>query len=47
MKAPSLYPLWVPPYEEQIQNYAEEHGLLYLHFLKRMEATGFDMSRDT
>ena len=47
MKAPSLYPLWVTPYEEQIQNYAEEHGLLYLNFLNLMEETGIDMSRDT
>ena len=47
MKAPSLYPLGVPPYEEQIQNYAEEHGLLYLNFLNLMEETGIDMSRDT
>ena len=47
MKAPSLYPEWPQPYEEQIEAYAEEHQLLYLNFLELMEETGLDMSRDT
>lgn len=47
MKAPSLYPEWPEPYEEQIEAYSQEHGLLYYNFLELMEETGLDMTRDT
>ena len=47
MKAPSLYPQWVPPYEEQIAEYAGVHGLMYCNFLNLTEEIGLDMSRDT
>ena len=47
MKAPSLYPQWVPPYEEQIAEYADTHGLMYCNFLNLTEEIGLDMSQDT
>ena len=47
MKAPSLYPEWPEPYEEQIESYAREHGLLYLNTLEETEAIGLDFSKDT
>ena len=47
MKAPSLYPEWPEPYEEQVETYAEEHGLLYLNTLEEAEAIGLDFSTDT
>lgn len=47
MKAPSLYPEWPEPYEEQIRSYAEEHGLLYLNTLKSAEEIGLDFRTDT
>lgn len=47
MKAPSLYPEWPEPYEEQIEAYAEEHGLLYLNTLETAEAIGIDYETDT
>lgn len=47
MKAPSLYPQWAEPYEEQILAYAQEHQLPYYNFLNLMEETGLDMSHDT
>ena len=46
MKAPSVYPVWVEPYEEQIEAFAEEHGLLYLNTLEH-EEIGIDMDTDT
>ena len=46
MKAPSVYPVWAEPYEEQIENFANEHGLLYLNTLEH-EEIGIDMDTDT
>ncbi len=47
MKAPSLYPEWPEPYEEQVEAYAKEHGLLYLNTLEEAEAIGLDFFTDT
>lgn len=47
MKAPSLYPVWVDPYEEQITEFAEREGLLYLNTLLYEEEIRLDMSTDT
>lgn len=47
MKAPSLYPEWPEPYEEQVTAYAEKEGLLYLNTLARAEEIGFDFNTDT
>lgn len=47
MKAPSIYPVWYDEWEEQIEAYAAEHGLVYLNFLKLSEETGIDLQTDT
>lgn len=47
VKAPSLYPYWYDQWEEQIQGYAAEKGLLYINFLELQEETGLDFSTDT
>lgn len=46
MKAPSAYPLWAEPYEEQIESFAKEHGLMYLNTLEH-EEIGIDLDTDT
>ena len=47
IKAPSLYPYWYDEWEEQVEAYAEEHGLLYVNFLELTEEAGIDFSQDT
>lgn len=47
IKAPSLYPYWYDEWEEQVEAYAEEHGLLYVNFLELTEEVGIDFSQDT
>ena len=47
MKAPSMYPVWVEPYEEQIKAFADSQGLLYINTLNHMEEIGLDMDTDT
>ncbi len=47
VKAPSLYPYWYPQWEEQIEAYAREQGLLYINFLELTEETGLDYATDT
>ena len=47
IKAPSLYPYWYDRWEEQIEEYAGEHGLPYLNFLELIEAVGLDFDTDT
>ncbi len=47
MKAPSLYPAWEEPYEEQVEEYAARHHLPYYNFLELSDAVGLDMERDT
>lgn len=47
MKAPSMYPEWVEPYEEQIREFADARGILYLNTLFYMEEIGLDLSLDT
>lgn len=47
MKAPGMYPEWVEPYEEQIREFADEQGILYINTLHYMEEIGLDLSRDT
>jgi len=47
VKAPSLYPYWYEEWEVQIEEYAEEHDLLYLNFLELQEETGLDFQTDT
>lgn len=47
VKAPSLYPYWYEEWEEQMDDYAEEHGLKYYNFLDKTEEIGLDFSKDT
>lgn len=47
VKAPSLYPYWYDEWEEQMEEYADEHDLLYINFLELTEETGLDFSQDT
>lgn len=47
VKAPSLYPYWYEEWEEQMEDYAAEHGLLYVNFLELLQETGVDFTTDT
>ncbi len=47
IKAPSLYPYWYEEYDSQIVEYAEEHDLRYINFLKLADEIGIDYSTDT
>ena len=47
MKAPSLYPAWYQQWDQQIRDYAGEHGLLYINCIEKSGDIGIDFSRDT
>ncbi len=47
IKAPSLSPVWHSQWESQIQEYAEENGILYLNMLRHVEEIGIDWTHDT
>lgn len=47
IKAPSLYPVWHPQWEDQVQAYAAREGLLYINMTEKTEQMGIDWSRDT
>ncbi|MBD5461126.1 MAG: SGNH/GDSL hydrolase family protein [Lachnospiraceae bacterium] len=47
VKAPSLYPYWYEEYDEQIREYAAQHGLAFYNFVERTEEIGLDFARDT
>lgn len=47
IKAPSLYPYWYEEWEEQAEQYAADHALLYVNFLELTEEAGIDFSTDT
>ncbi len=47
MKSPSLSPIWYDQYEEQIEKYADSHGLLYINTLEHQEEYGLDWTTDT
>ena len=47
MKAPSLSPVWWEQWDEQIQEYADQHGLLYINMLEHQEEIGIDWNTDT
>ncbi|HHY81321.1 MAG TPA: SGNH/GDSL hydrolase family protein [Clostridiales bacterium] len=44
MKAPTIYPHWYDEWEQQIEEYAEKHDLMYINFLELMEETGIDLT---
>jgi hypothetical protein len=47
VKAPTIYPHWYPQWDAQMEDYAAEHGLLYINFLGLMEETGIDLTVDS
>ncbi len=47
VKAPSLYPYWYEEYDEQIREYADEHGLLFYNFVEQSDEIGLDYATDT
>ena len=47
VKAPSMYPIWWDKWEEQMEEYAEKHDLLYINMLEHVEDIGIDWSQDT
>lgn len=47
IKAPSLYPTWWAQWDQQIEEYAAEHGLLYINMLEYQDEIGIDWSTDT
>ncbi len=47
IKAPSLYPYWYDQWEEQIEEYAQDNGLLYINFLEQADKIGLDFNKDT
>ncbi|MDI9475375.1 MAG: hypothetical protein ACOX0L_07795 [Natronincolaceae bacterium] len=47
IKAPSLYPYWYDEWEVQMEQYAENHGLKYINFLKLIDEVGIDFNEDT
>lgn len=47
IKAPSRYPYWYDEYDQQIRDFAEEHGLAFYNLQKEEEAIGLDFTTDT
>lgn len=47
MKAPSLQPHWYDQYEQQIVDFAAEHGLRYYNFVEQIDRIGLDFQADT
>ena len=48
IKSPSLYPHWYDEWDENMEKYAEEHGITYINMLKIAESEiGIDYSLDT
>jgi hypothetical protein len=47
IKAPSLSPVWWDQWDAQIEEYADQHGLLYINMLKFQKEIGIDWNTDT
>lgn len=47
IKAPSLSPVWWDEWDQQMEDYAKEHDLLYINFLDYQEQIGIDWTQDT
>ncbi len=47
IKAPSLSPVWWDQWDKQIEEYANENGLLYINFLEYQNEIGIDWNTDT
>jgi len=47
IKAPALSPVWWDQWDEQIEEYAAQHGLLYINMLEHIDEIGIDWQTDT
>lgn len=47
IKAPSLYPHWYEEWDQQMVDYAEKNGLLYINMLDDLDEIGLDFEKDT
>lgn len=47
IKAPSLFPVWWDQWDAQIEEYADQHDLLYINMLDYQEEIGIDWNKDT
>lgn len=47
IKSPSIYPHWYEQWDQQMADYADKHGLVYINFLNLIDECGIDMSTDT
>lgn len=47
IKSPSLYPVWWWEWDQQIEAYAKEKGLLYINMLEYQQEIGIDWNTDT
>ena len=47
IKAPVLYPVWWWEWDEQVERYARDHGLLYINMLTYAEEIGINWNTDT
>ncbi len=47
IKAPSLYPHWYEEWDQQIVDYADKNGLLYINMLDSLDEIGLDFQKDT
>ena len=47
IKAPSVYPFWYDEYDEQLREYAGEHGLAFYNYVDLAEEIGIDYTTDT
>ena len=47
IKAPAMSPVWWDQWDAQIEDYANEHGLLYINMLDHLDEIGIDWNTDT
>jgi len=47
IKAPSMSPVWWEQWDQQVEDYAAQQGLLYINMLDHIEDIGIDWSTDT
>ncbi|MFP4698533.1 MAG: SGNH/GDSL hydrolase family protein [Eubacteriales bacterium] len=47
IKAPTIYPHWYDEWDSQMEEYSEEHDLMYINFLDLIDEVGIDFDEDT
>ena len=47
IKAPTLYPYWYEQWDDQVDEFADAHGIPYINYIYLRDAMGLDMSEDT